>query len=224
MNNIFCIWSGSNEMSAARKKCLESLRRHCNCNLILINPLNLKQYEVDEHPFHKGLKYLSLTHQADFLRMYLMYHHGGGYTDIKNNTFDWRVYFDILYQSDKQFIGYAERHPTHIAFNNEKARNAFRQLAGNGHYIFKKKSQIAKLHLAFVENLLDTKLEQLKNNPGDYHPRAIKGGVQGESLFKDKNYPFEWNEILGRVFHSICFDNLNQFILKMPYPSFSSYR
>lgn len=221
---IFCIWSGENEMSDNRKRCLDSIYRNCGCDVILLNKSNLNKYIVDNHPIHEGYEYLSLTHKADYLRAYIMYHHGGGYTDIKMNNFNWINYFNRLYfDDDKQFIGYAEKCPDHIASNVENIRYSFYMLPGVVHFIFKRHAEISNMWLRAVNSILDNKLYDLKTYPGHYHPRAIYGGAQGTSLFQDSKYPLRWNEILGSIFHKVAYDNIGKYILNMPYPNTLNY-
>ncbi len=224
MYNIFCIWSGDNEMSENRKRSLSSMKEKSGCNITLVDPTNLKEYIIDTHPLHESYQYLSYTHRSDYLRAYLMYHHGGGYSDIKDNAFDWSVFFDRLYSHDKQFLGYAETGPHDIASNSDTIRSRFRELAGMGHFMFKKHTSIAKQWLEKVEDILSTKENEIKNNPGTYHPRAVYGGAFGTHLFKGSQYPLGWNEILGSVLHPICYNNIGSYEVIMPYPKMSNYR
>ncbi len=222
--NIFCIWSGDNEMSENRHSSLISLKEKSGCNVILVNPTNLHEYIIEDHPINKAYEYLSYTHRSDYLRAYLMYHHGGGYSDIKQNGFDWMYFFNKLYETDNQFIGYAETAPHDIASNQDEVKSKFRQLAGMGHFIFKKNTSIAKQWLTSVENILDSKIQQIKENPGTYHPRAVCGGAFGTNLFTDSKYPLGWNEILGSVLHPICYNNIGSYEVSMPYPRMFNYR
>ena len=70
-------------IKSKQKKWFRKNKKIQKCNIIFINKDNLKNYILKEHPLHKGFKYLSSIHQADYMRCYLMHHYGGGYTDIK---------------------------------------------------------------------------------------------------------------------------------------------
>ena len=223
-NNLFCIWSGNNKMSDNRKKCLESIYVNSGCKVLLIDKLNIDNYIKADYPLHKSYEYLSFTHQADYLRAYLMYHYGGGYTDIKYNNTNWNKYFQLLNQSNKQFFGYAEISPSHIASKSAIIKQHYHKLAGIIHFVFKKQSQFAKTWLSTVNDILDQKYDLLKSNPGHYHPRAVYGGAFQTDLFKNARYPLEWNEILGRIFHEICFNNIDVYDLNMHYPKTLNYR
>lgn len=222
-HNIFCIWSGNNDMSDNRKKCLYSIIKNSGCDINLITPYNLKNYVVNNHPIHPAYEYLSLTHRADYLRVYLMYHYGGGYSDIKLNNFDWTFFFDKLKNSDKQFIGYREQSKDSIASNDPNVRNSYHYLPGVVYFIFKQQSIFAKKWLNSIESVLSHKLHLLQENPGHYHPRAVYGGIHGGMQIKESKYPLEWNEILGRIFHEMCYKDRNSFSCDMPPPNVSNY-
>lgn len=223
-HKIFCIWSGNNQMSDNRKRCLQSLEESADCEVILVTPNNLDTYILKDNPLHPAYEYLSLTHKADYLRAYLMYHHGGGYSDIKLNNNSWEKYFSDLNQSDKQFSGYAEVRPEHVASNYDFVKRDFHKLPGVVHFVFKKNTSLAKSWLEQVDKILDIKYELLKKYPGDYHPRAVYGGAFGTSLFKDAKYPLGWNEILAMIFHELCYHNSNIYSLSMHYPNTHNYR
>ena len=98
-NVVFCAWTGRNAMSADRSAALQSLMLNIGCPVVLLTPDTLTNWVLPEHPLHPAYPYLSLTHKADYLRVYMMYHHGGGYTDIKRVTRNWRPLFEALLSS-----------------------------------------------------------------------------------------------------------------------------
>lgn len=230
MYKIFCFWFGT-EMNPNRKSSYESIKNNSECDVVLVTDNNLKDYEIHESPFHDGFKYLSLTHKSDYLRSYFMYHYGGGYTDIKHCDYSWRRYFDQLHNSDKDFIGYREINGG-VATSHEDSfiRPYYDELCGNGHYIFKQKTDLSKIWLNETKNKMDEVYEKLRVYPGHYHSRAVFGGVHGDENFitdidKEKyNYPLGWNELLGRILHKIMFNNRDRFLIGMPLPDMSNYR
>ena len=48
-----------------------------------MNRENLSSWIAEKSPLHPAYNYLSSVHKADYLRCYLMHHHGGAYSDIK---------------------------------------------------------------------------------------------------------------------------------------------
>ena len=223
---IYCFWTGNNELSADRRRCLLSIFENSGVEVKLITPHNIDDIIIE--PLHEAYEYLSLTHKSDYLRAYCMYHHGGGYTDIKMCDHSWVEYFDARDDSGKYMIGYRELHPDHIAttdFNREYLRSNYSILPGCGKFIFEKNTPVAKEWLDSVNNILDSKLESLKLNSGLYHPRAIYGGVhQLDGAFLDSKYPLEWNEIMGRVFHNTMIKYVDRIMLGLPYVNMNQYR
>jgi hypothetical protein len=157
-----------------------------------------------------------------------MYHHGGGYTDIKQCDHSWLPFFSRLEDSNHFMMGYREAHPDHIAVshdNRDLLRSKYSLLPGCGKFIFKKQTPIAKEWFDSVNNILSSKLDMLKLNNGNYHPRAIYGGVfQLKEIFTDSKYPLEWNEIMGRVFHRTVERYTDRISLDLPYISMYDYR
>jgi len=219
---IYCFWFGS-KMSDARAECFKTIQQYSNVEVKLITETNLQNYVVSQCPLHEGFEYLSSTHKSDYLRSYFMYHYGGGYTDIKKCHYDWNQYFNILEESEKEFIGCKQYKAGHIAYKPYK--EYYDQLVGVNCFIFKPKSNFSKLWLNETNRLLDEKISYLKDNPGTYHPRAIYGGVQGEDgIFTDSKYPLLWNELLGRIFHRLQYENLGLFLYDLPFPDITNYR
>ena len=224
-NTIYCFWTGDNQLSDNRNKCLSSILEKSSCEVKLITPNNIK--EIIVCPLHEAYEYLSLTHRSDYLRAYCMYHHGGGYTDIKQCDHSWVPYFDKLRESNNFMMGYREAHPDHIAVsddNRDFLRGKYNILPGCGKFIFKKNTPIAKEWLESVNDILTSKLELLKSNNGHYHPRAIYGGVFQSAGFSDSKYPFDWNEIMGRIFHKTVIKYTDRISLELPYINMNYYR
>jgi hypothetical protein len=224
MKKIYCFWFGG-EMSHDRFNCLNSIINNSGCEVVLITEDNLKSFEVSEYPIHDGFKYLSLTHKSDYLRSYFMYLYGGGYTDIKYCDYNWNPYFDLLDNSDKDFISYRELGEDSIAHKewNNHIRFKFNELGGMCHYIFKPKSDFGLKWFELTNKKMDEIYETLKDNPGTYHPRAVTGGAhQGPQ--DDSKYPLGWNDLLGQLLHNLMYENIGRFLLDMPFPNTWGYR
>jgi hypothetical protein len=234
--NIYAFWF-SKEMSDDRKNALETLKKSCGVNLVLIDFDKFYDYEHVEIPIHKNFKDLTDTDKSDYARAYMMYFYGEGYSDIKANTFDWNIYFDKLFLSKFNAISYAETSPedlTNIWGNDENLKNhiknQYHKFGGNGHYIFKPKTQYAYEWIMRIHEIMDEYSNELTNNPGIF-PYMVKGGIipsySGQvdpSLFTT-NYPFTWSQIGGDINHSLQYkNNFTDFILEMPFPNLNNYR
>jgi hypothetical protein len=154
-----------------------------------------------------------------------MHNYGGGYTDIKCITFNWIPYFELLYSSDYMFLGYQEATSEHIASDDPEIRSKFFMLCGCGHFIMKPHSSFTTEWIDILHNTLNEKLPLLQQHPGDYHPRAIFGGVHGEdNIHLESKYPLYWNEILGKIIHPLMYKYIGSFKNNMPYPNLYNYR
>lgn len=234
--DIFICWF-SDTISDNRKNALRVLARSCGVKLRLITRASLYDYENQEIPIHKGFQFLTDTDKSDYARAYLMYFYGGGYSDIKANTFDWNPYFDELLRSKYDAIGYAENNYDDVAnfWNDDQyvdqfIKNNYQQFAGNGHFIFKPRTRFAYDWIKNIHKLMDDAYDQLKSSPG-VHPYMVKGGFHGgyygevpEEL-KDHSYPFDWTTIGGTTRHKLEYEyGLNVFKKGMPFPNMKDYR
>jgi hypothetical protein len=219
-NNIFVFWTGNNEMSEIRMHCLENIKKQSCCNVILVTPDNLKDYILPEVPLHEAYEYLHLTHKADYLRTYFMNFHGGGYCDIKRVKGSWVPYFDQLLESDENIYicGYPE-------ISGGVARNvpssAYRELIGNGAYICKPMTPLTQEWYNDMITLLDTKLVTLRK----YHTNLPSILTNVELAKGSKNYPIRWTQMLGEIFHKLCYNKYKDNLLRtLPRIHFSGYR
>jgi len=143
-----------------------------------------------------------------------MHFYGGGYSDIKATTFSWVDHFEQLYNSDKWIIGYPESDEGCIAYT--PYCQYYRELIGNGAYISKKNTPLTQEWYNELIILMDEKLETLKQFPSTF-PQDCSEISQGK-------YPIEWNEMLGRIFHKICYENKDKIIIGMDLPVCNNYR
>lgn len=190
---IFVLWTGTNEMSPARKKGLESIRLH-NDNVVLVNKDNISDYITE--PLHPGYKYLSDVHKSDYLRCYLMHFHGGGYMDVKYCERSWLPVINTFSTSDKMACGYREVSPNHVAPCDNSATQRllaanYKKLIGMGAFIFKKQTAITSDWYYKVIDKMNEKYEALEQTPGN-----IRGDNAG--------YPLRWTELLGDILHPLC--------------------
>lgn len=209
---IFCFWTGNNEITPNRKESLKTIE-----NYTLITPQNLNNYILKSNPLHEAYQYLSETHKSDYLRTYFMHFYGGGYTDIKRQTGSWLSSFDKLLENKEMYaIGYREVNEHGISIVNEAYKSHWQELIGNGCYIFRPYTDFTKKWYETMLSILDQNLDVLRNNPAR-HPRDCIEHFQWTS------YPIRWSQILGDIFHPICYSYKDRVLQGLPLPLLYDY-
>lgn len=222
---IFCVWSGSNAMSTDRIQSLFSIFNHAACPIAYLNHLTYPQWIKKEFPLHPAFQFLSETHKADYLRVYLMHHYGGGYTDIKPTFKSWIPFFEAMQHSDKLCAGYTELAPHSVAAVGGALeltlRENYQSLIGLCSFIFRPGSELTRTWMEQTDALLDAKYAALSQ-----HPAAFPQD-QFNLLLPDGSaspYPLRWTELLGDIFHPLIYTFRDQ-VLHLPMaPEFRNYR
>ena len=220
--NIYCFWTGDNQMSRARQAAFKVLQKKSGCNVTLVTPQNLETFIKPEYPLHEGYKLLSLTHKSDYLRSYFMYHYGGGYTDIKPYPFNWHYYFIKLSKRDVDFIGARELYQSDVASSSELVRKNFNKLSSCCYFIFKRHTVFASEWHKRVNAKMDEVMDKLELQNGLFHPRAIIGGIHNQpsddhSIYP-QNYPLRWTELHGDILHQLQFENIDSHVYDLILP------
>ena len=222
-NILYCFWTGSNQMSANRQRCFDTMYKS-NCAVKLINVNNIYDYIKKEYPFHSAYEYLSLTHKSDYLRCYFMHHYGGGYSDVKEIIKPWDQSFKDLDNSDALINGYPEVSPLAVANVKgplyKELQNNYKKLIGCGSFICKPYSKFTFDWINQLHAKLDDYYLLLKNNPAK-HPRDVPGMLINNQR---SNYPIEWTAILGNIFHPLCLKYSSYILQTVPPCLFVSYQ
>ena len=222
-NNIFmycpeleekltCFWMSPTPMSSARELALQSIYETTGLSVKLLNLQTFKPYILQAHPLHPAFQFLSDVHKSDYLRTYFMNFYGGGYTDIKQQTGSWKSAYNQLLTTDAYIVGYSEKSSTDIAYT--PVSEYWNILIGNGAYICKPNTPLTNEWYSEMISLLDKKLNELQIHPAIY-PRDAKEHGTG--------YPIEWNEMLGRIFHKVCFKYTEKILRCLPDISLHNY-
>jgi len=221
---IFCMWTGDNPMSTDRIQALWSIFNNTGCPVIFVNKYNLSEWIHPEYPLHPAFEFLSSTHKSDYLRCYFMHHYGGGYTDIKQTTKKWGVFFDQLKNSSRLALGYQELAHGIPHLNNllgDEIRKNHMDVIGLCSFIFKKNSSITSKWYSDTNALLDRKLSELIEFPAQHPQDQFSVILPDNSVSK---YPLRWAELLGEIFHPIIYKFKDSLLKDEIAPSFSNYR
>jgi hypothetical protein len=203
---VYCFWTESNPMSEMRKYALYVMPQTVECDVVLVHKGNLHTFVLPDHPLHEAYPYLSAVHKSDYLRTYFMHFYGGGYADIKIQTGSWKSSFEELYNSDAYICGYREFSEDGVASRDPSIRARYREMIGNGEYICKPQTPFTKAWYSRTIALLDERLSRLRKHPAN-HARDCK---------ERSNYPIEWNELLGRIFHPLCLEHPGRILFTLP--------
>lgn len=237
IDRIFGLWTGDNPMNDNRLAGWKSFGV-TGLTPLLITPNNLADWAIPAEPLHPAYSLLSLLHRADYLRGYLMYHHGGGYADIKVQTGNWITAIHKVEHSQRLIAaGYREiRGGTPLIERNRVAGQPFilgRPVAplkaravslamraarplmmGNGAYYFKPGTRFARRWLDAIHQRLDILHPLLIKNPA----RDIREHIGGPS-----GYPVPWAFMHGDVVSYLSLRNIGRIALDLPQPSFENY-
>ncbi|WP_144786273.1 glycosyltransferase family 32 protein [Micrococcus luteus] len=192
---VFVLWTGRNAMPAVRVHSLRRLEDSLGVPMELVTPDDLPRWILPEHPLHPGYELLSLTHRSDYLRAYLLHHHGGGYTDVKQPTASWGPVFNVLAaREDLWMAGYPEdstgRVPRLGGSLERDLRLRFSDLVGTGAFVARPATPLTAEWLREVERRLDYFMDLLEVAPG---------GVRDEA----PGYVVGWTQILADVLYPL---------------------
>lgn len=185
---IYVLWTGTNPLSTNRRRGLESLEKmNPDVPVVLVTPDNLSDYVLPDAPLHPAYEHLSLNHRSDYLRAYLMHHHGGGYSDVKVCRSSWEPAFEQIDGSpDLWTVGYPEVGSDRCGGRDPRLghdiRRHFSSLMGFGAFICRPQTPLTAEWLREVERRLDYYAGELSENPGDEY-----GDAPG--------YPIDWIEL-----------------------------
>lgn len=195
---IFCLWTGLNPMSQNRVRAMAEIRRMNEpaLEVVLVTPFTIADWVVPGHPLHPAYEDLALIHRSDYLRTYLMHHHGGGYSDVKAAHASWGGAFDRL-EGDPQawLLGYREVSYRVVAPAPRPLQRQLQvhhsRLLGNGAYIARPRTPLTQAWLHEAERRLGLWREDLARAPGE-----VSSGPDG--------YPVPFYGLLGEIFHPLC--------------------
>ncbi len=222
---IWMIWSGTNKMSQARYNCYKQfceINKDCNVRLITHEDIDLLD------GIHRGFKFLSETHKADYLRCYLMHHYGGGYADVKAASHSWAEVFEEFTKNENLYvIGYPECGPWDVAridlcrlepqkikylrdytldengnWTSQHVQEHWQKTIGNGSYICQKNTPFTQNWWDALNEKMDLYYDELEKNPAKWAQDQF--GVPNPNNPEEiSKYPIPWTDICGSIFHPL---------------------
>ena len=222
---LFSAWMGPGEMSETRAAALNSIILHCGVSFNFVSYKNICSWVHPDFPLHRAFFHLSAVHQCDYLRCYVLHIYGGGYTDIKNTTHNWKQFFESFNASQHLGAGYTEIGPMGVARVGgqleEDMKQNYQHIIGMCSLIMSPRSSFTSEWYDQLISLMDLNFERLVKSPAR-HPQDHFG-----AKFQDGNvstYPFGWTEVGGDILHPLVFRHHDLFLHLDMAPSFSSYR
>lgn len=217
---IYCVWVGHNNMVMNQNRIngLQSLKNNSGVEVKLLTNENIDSFIVKDHPLHEGFKYLSDVHKADYMRCYLMHHHGGGYSDIKPCNWDWNPYFNQLDKGQYFGVGAPEDEgplSTPEIIRNEYG-NQWDKMISADLFAFKPYTVFTSCWYSEMMNKMDYYFNDLKNHPANNSREAA-------DVFYT-SYPIRWAGILCEIFHPLCVKYTDRILKTMPHPNRQDYR
>ncbi len=198
---IFAMWTGDNPLTPSRARNLADIEQRIGLPLTLVTQHTLDQWLVPGYPLHPAYENLSLIHRSDYLRGYLMHHHGGAYVDIKRPLNSWAQSFDQMAVDQRAWVtSYATSHANWVGkLHGRLGRDIViwhRLMFGKSGFLMRSHTPLTAEWMAQMDAILDELLEPLAAHPG---------GVYGDS----GQYPVSWTDLLGRVLDPLTLKHLD---------------
>ena len=228
---LFVAWFGDAPLSDTRQNSLRALEE-MSIPVILVTQENIGEWVLPEDPLPEGWMYLTAIQQADFLRCYLMHHHGGGYADIKAPSGEWDSSFEILDSGDLWAAGYPEYWwgvanlgTSHFEFRSADwwrcriMQARFRSLIGNGAFIFKPRTPLTRQWLDLTTAKLESLTPALRKRPA--RASRERAGEVIDNVVCD--YPVSWTALGGDILHPLVLKYRKKIVKTLPRPKIESY-
>lgn len=188
---VFTLWTGDNPLTTNRTANLELIEQRIGLPLQLVTPANLGEWVVPGHPLHPAYEHLSLIHRSDYLRGYLMHHHGGAYVDVKQPLGSWSASYEQMAADPEAWVAsYRTTEANWIGkLRGRLGRDVLvrhRLMFGKGAFLMRSHTSLTAEWLTEMDRLLDGALDPLVT--------ASSGSIYGA-----EGYPLSWTDLLGRV-------------------------
>jgi len=223
---LWLIWTGENEMSSDRKDRLREIyEKNSDIEVTLVTPRNLGDFEVHNSPINPAYEHLSLVHRSDYLRCYLLHHHGGGYIDIKTPRISISETFDAFRDPNIWLTTYSEPLTILTAWMegpiNRDLNVHRRWVPGQASMVSRPRTPITSEWYTELERRIDANADRLAAEPGGVYGQGVPGGAPPSN----PSYPFHWADLLSRIYHPLGLKYRDHvYYEERMFPSLSNYR
>lgn len=193
---IHTVWFGDH-MPQRRRHSLEALRAlNPGIPVTLIGENNINDYILPEHPLHPAFWNLTSVHQSDYLRIYMMHFHGGGYSDLKNPYHPWGPMFDALQSAPQcDVLGYREITSN---YTSENPRTLGEDLKKFYRFLIAPSAFIMRPYSLFTACTYRELLRRM-----DYCAPALTDSPVQDTYHLPHSYPVWWGELMGDIIHCL---------------------
>lgn len=186
----FVIWAGDNDLTSNRQANLDLISERIGLPVELVTPSTLQRWLVPGHPLPTAYEHLSLIHRSDYLRGYLMHHHGGAYLDIKQPLESWRPSYELMAADPEAWVtSYPTTHANWIGkLRGRLGRDILvhhRLMFGKSGFMMRSHTPITAAWMAQMDVVLQHNKSALALHPGE--------------VFGADDYPLSWTDLLSRI-------------------------
>ncbi|WP_186313092.1 hypothetical protein [Micrococcus luteus] len=191
---LFLLWPGDNDLTPARERSLGLLREeNDDVEVNLVAPDELDRWVVTDHPLHPAYVHLSAVHRSDYLRAYLMHHHGGAYLDLKPYRGRVSTMIEAVRADPHRWGAGSPEGVAHVAHlsGGPLARDVRRHISllpSQARFAFRPHTPFTAAWLEEVERRLDYFVGLLADHPAQ------------DAYGTNEDYPVAWAALLGSVY------------------------
>jgi hypothetical protein len=142
-----------------------------------------------------------MNHRSDYLRCYLMHHHGGAYADIKKPRHEILPHFEALADEHTWLVGYPE--PTvwmtgHTPGALGRALKIhYRKLPGQCCFIARPATPFTTEWYAELNRRLDANVAGVARHPGGIFGSGVPWAT-------NPDYPLRWVQLMAEIWHPLA--------------------
>lgn len=188
---LWACWLGG-PITPNRERAIEGLRQQPGLEFRLVT--EPAEVLVDGHPFHYAYEHLTMTQKSDYMRAYVMHHHGGFYADVKPFLGNLRPAVDRLNADpDLWVVAYREITSNYVPdlahTLGQDIRRHYRSVMGPSGFACRPGTLFTAEWLREVDARMDYYSGQL----------AEAAAGAGDAYERPASYPIRWSEIMGDI-------------------------